>query len=271
MTSRCFDDTLGGTAQSIGPVSRKSRRECGSVRRSICYVSAVLLTASPVTAHAHTVEVGAFSDMAQRCAPSVAVLTLAAIAKTESGFQTLATFDNTIRKGRTYRSVEEAVPAVENLISNGHSMDLGLMQINSANLRKLGMTVGDAFDPCRSIAGGASILAENFARAQDAATPQIALRDAVSAYNTGNRKRGYLNGYVGKVERAAANLLPVFANFVAAGAAATIGAADIVLPSIAGDGAADPNVEPRWWDVWGVNATLAPTAAATKASNVFVF
>lgn len=267
-------------AQGTNLEGREQRPEGRKMWRLAGYTAAAVLSALPAAGQARPLGLGAFTEMAQRCAPAVAVLTLAAIAKTESGFQPLATFDNTARRSRIYRSLDEAVPSVESLVAVGHSVDIGLMQINSANLKKLRMTVRNAFDPCHSIAGGASILAENFVRAQDARTPQIALRDAVSAYNTGHRKRGYRNGYVGKVERAAADLMPMLAGNLAVVSADSARVSTGAIPSLADDhpnystgrdGSRSENGGSHWWDVWSVKPTPASDAAPPKGHNIFVF
>ncbi len=82
------------------------------------------------------------------------------------------------------------------------------MQVNSANLPALGLTVASALDPCRSIAAGAAILAGDYAGGATHAEQQTALRVAISRYNTGNAERGFLNGYVHRVELSNARVVP---------------------------------------------------------------
>ena len=78
--------------------------------------------------------------------------------------------------------------------------DLGLGQINSANLSRLGLSIEAAFDPCRNLTAAAQILSEGYAKARPRhADDQAALRAALSLYNTGDETRGLRNGYVAKV------------------------------------------------------------------------
>lgn len=152
-----------------------------------------------------------FSQLAAACAPQVAPETLAAVVLTESRFETLTVEDDTAR--RRYRPASEAaaVALAERLIRKGHSVDLGLMQVNSHNLAALGLTVRGAFDACASLAaGGRMLLAQYQASSQDRGV-QPALREALSRYNTGTATRGLRNGYVGRVERAAAGVVPAMA------------------------------------------------------------
>jgi type IV secretion system protein VirB1 len=151
----------------------------------------------------------AFMVMATQCGPSVHVETLAAIAQAESGFHAGAVSDNT--DGRHYRSRNraEAVALATNLIvGQHHSVDLGLMQINSANLTNLGMTIEDAFDPCKNLAGGAHILAEAYQLEPDGEREQASLLHALSRYNTGHPTRGLRNGYAVRVQSAAEQVVP---------------------------------------------------------------
>lgn len=148
--------------------------------------------------------------LAQACAPAVAPETLLSVVQAESGRDPLAVGVN----GRNRRSYRPATPAAAaalagRLIAGGQNLDLGLAQINSRNLARLGLTVADAFDPCRNLAAEAQVLAAGYRRASPIpGAEQAALRSALSAYNTGDPVRGLRNGYVARVTRAAAQVVP---------------------------------------------------------------
>jgi hypothetical protein len=97
------------------------------------------------------------------------------------------------------RSASSAFSIAEAQIKRGHSVDLGLMQINSANLAALGMTVQDAFDVCRSLAASDRILSSAFAAGSSEAERQAALLISLSKYNTGQPLAGIANGYANRV------------------------------------------------------------------------
>src|SRR5271170_212239 len=82
-----------------------------------------------------------FMSLASSCAPSVAPETLAAVAETESHLDPLAIHDNTERRSYQPGDAASAIGLAHRLIAEGHSVDLGLMQINSGNSRWLGLTV----------------------------------------------------------------------------------------------------------------------------------
>ena len=151
----------------------------------------------------------AFVQLAATCAPSVHVDTLASVAKTESQFDPLAIHDNVT--GQTFHpaSIGEAVRIATDLVTTRrHSTDLGLMQVNSANLPALGLALPDAFDDCRNIVAGARILAENYRSPPAGDDAQPAIRQALSRYNTGHADRGFTNGYVRRVQLAANQIVP---------------------------------------------------------------
>jgi type IV secretion system protein VirB1 len=92
---------------------------------------------------------------------------------------------------------EEAAKITEQYIARGYSVDLGLMQVNSRNLAALGVTIEQMLDPCTNIRGGAKILTADYvAAARTRGEGQRALEAALSAYNTGDFYRGFVNGYV---------------------------------------------------------------------------
>jgi len=122
-----------------------------------------------------------FAQLATTCAPDVAPETLAALARTESGFDPFVIGDNTTRKAYHPPDQAEAIRTATSLLDAGHSIDLGIMQINSKNLNWLGLTVQTAFDPCENVRAGATVLI------------------SFSGYNTGSPTRGFKNGYVQKV------------------------------------------------------------------------
>jgi type IV secretion system protein VirB1 len=196
------------------------------------------------SARADPLSVGAFGQLALRCGPSVAPSTLASIARTESGFQPLTIHDNTTQTSGVPATDAIAIQVASRLLEAGHSVDIGIMQINSANFTKLGLTLEAAFDACKSIAAAAVILAGDYAGGDTRVGQQAALRVAISKYNTGDAQRGFANGYVHKVELAAGHFVP----------ALDVGAAPAAidsqkLPAAAPSAAMDRNAPPAW-DVW---------------------
>jgi len=140
------------------------------------------------------------------CAPGVAPETLAAIAWTESRFDPLAIGVNRgPRPGRRARNAADAARIARGLLARGANLDLGMAQINSANLPWLGLSVEEVFDPCRNLAAASRVLRAGY-RLAPGETPQASLRRALSRYNTGHPERGFANGYVARVEAAARRL-----------------------------------------------------------------
>ena len=153
----------------------------------------------------------AFAQFAARCAPNVALDSLASIARTESAFVALAlNVNRLVGPQPRAASAEDAVRIAQGYVAQGFTVDLGLMQVNSANLPRLGLTFAEVLDPCTNIRAGARILQEGYAAAVQAepGQPQRALRVAFSRYNTGHPERGFANGYVRKVEAAAEVIVP---------------------------------------------------------------
>lgn len=147
-------------------------------------------------------------SLALTCAPNVAPETIARIVQVESGNQVFALNVNKLKDRQPRaKTAAEAAGLARHYIARGHTVDMGLMQINSANLRRLGYTVEDMFDPCTNLQAGSTILAENYvAASRQWNDPQKALQAALSAYNTGNFKYGFKNGYVAKFMRGPASI-----------------------------------------------------------------
>ena len=139
------------------------------------------------------------------CAPQVAPSTMTAIVRVESGGKPYAiNVNGATRLTRQPRDAEEAGTWANWLVNRGYSVDMGLAQINSGNLSRLGLTPAQLFDPCTNLRAGAKILTENYLGAtRQYGTGQAALQAALSAYNTGNYRAGLSNGYVAKVTAAA--------------------------------------------------------------------
>ena len=153
-------------------------------------------------------DLGLILSLAQACAPQVAPQTLAAVAYAESRFDPLAIGVNRgPRPVRRPRDPVEAARTARALIARGANLDLGLAQINSDNLGWLGLSVEDAFDPCRNLTAAGRVLQAGYRPASTSpADRQVALRAALSRYNTGHPERGLRNGYVARVDRAAVRL-----------------------------------------------------------------
>ncbi|MDE8345741.1 MAG: transglycosylase SLT domain-containing protein, partial [Acidocella sp.] len=127
-----------------------------------CFVGLIGLLVSvsqpAQAASASAVSTATFSALADRCAPSVPEWMLSAVARTESNFHPWMLHDNTARVSDDPPSLSAAETEAAAWMAAEHSVDLGLMQINSSNLPALGMTVDEALDPCASLAAGAAVL-----------------------------------------------------------------------------------------------------------------
>jgi type IV secretion system protein VirB1 len=132
------------------------------------------------------------------CSPAVATQTMAGLIQRESSWSEYAIGDNTARRSYFPTNYYEAVSIVVRLRAEGHSLDVGLAQINSeANWASYGLTPYNVFDPCRNVSVGASILSNNYRDALRIYAPgDDALAHALSAYNSGQftASMGYAAG-----------------------------------------------------------------------------
>lgn len=137
--------------------------------------------------------------LASQCAPNVAPQTVLAIVHTESRGRPFAVNVNGAAQPAAPTSAASAAATAQRYIAAGYSVDLGLGQINSRNMRWLGLTWDTVFDPCTNIAALGAVLTSNYRSVKPGRDPQTALRVALSMYNTGSQTRGFRNGYVAKV------------------------------------------------------------------------
>ena len=131
-----------------------------------------------------TLTIAAVLSLVMQCAPGMDPKLLAGFAQQESGYDPLALHINQMPAGWLQphaNSVADAAQIAAQFVSNGHSVDLGMMQINTKNLGLLGLGLAEAFDPCRSIAAAGKLIA------------------LMSRYNTGDPAAGVRNGYAAAV------------------------------------------------------------------------
>ncbi|NVN91827.1 MAG: lytic transglycosylase domain-containing protein [Desulfuromonadales bacterium] len=141
------------------------------------------------------------SSLCTQCGPAVSPATTQAIIKVESGGKPYVINDNTTRKSFSPTSKTEAIHIASELLSQGHSLDLGIMQINSTHLQKMNLTLDELFDPCRNINIGTNLLAEAYRRNNNGESGSTVLFKALSAYNTGSAWRG--PDYINRILKAA--------------------------------------------------------------------
>lgn len=146
----------------------------------------------------------------EQCANGVQAPIVQAIIQAESGGNPWAVNVN-VRDGQAQplllpaRSRDEAVAQATRLHAEGYSFDVGLMQVNSVNVARLGVPFDVAFDPCVNLHMGTTVYNE-FAdgavrHAEQFDTPHKQMMATLSAYNTGSYWKGFMNGYVYRVLR----------------------------------------------------------------------
>jgi type IV secretion system protein VirB1 len=194
--------------QSLAAASKPSRFRRGGLSAAAIAV----LVAKPSVAQSLPLPIAA--RLASRHAPTVDPGTLLAFAWHESRLHPFAIHDNATGESVFPASADEAATLARARLAMRHSLDLGIMQVNSVNLARTGLTVTTAFDAGESMRAGALILTMAYRQClRGNANPtdeaqQAALRCAASVYNTGREQAGILNGYQGEVWRAAAVIVP---------------------------------------------------------------
>jgi type IV secretion system protein VirB1 len=217
-------------------------RTKGLPRLRLGLVTGAIFATFTLTAFASPLSKTSFDGLALSCAPGVAIPTLRAVAAVESHFDPLAIRDNTTRESWTPSSLSAATALTKDRVKLGHSVDIGLMQINSGNLASLHMGVEDAFDACHSLDAAHRILQTAFAAGSSEAERQAAILITLSRYNTGKPLTGVANGYANQVISAQSAPLT----------------AKIALQRA-------PNTPPQW-DIWGTSGA-EPTSWVVTADG----
>lgn len=88
--------------------------------------------------------------------------TIAAVIEHESGSHPWAIHDNTDGKPHYPQTYADAVRLAERLNAEGHSIDMGLGQINNSNLSWLHATIPQIFIPCNNVWAADTILCSSW-------------------------------------------------------------------------------------------------------------
>jgi len=155
-----------------------------------------------------------FAALQSRCLPTVPLNTLNAIILVESGGNPNAMQidfprallkrwhlqEGTLRLERQPATEREALEWLEYFERHNISVDLGLMQVSTAETHRRGLPPESLLDPCFNLRAGWQILDSAYQLETKTYGPgQEALQHAISRYNTGDTQRGIDNGYLARV------------------------------------------------------------------------
>jgi type IV secretion system protein VirB1 len=148
------------------------------------------------------------------CLPAVPLTTLSAIIRVESGGNPNAMQidfprallkrwhlpEGTLQLKRQPTTQREALVWLNYFERHGIFVDLGLMQVSTAEAQRRGLPVESLLDPCFNLRAGWQILDSVYQlEMKTYGLGQEALQHAISRYNTGDTLRGIDNGYLGRV------------------------------------------------------------------------
>ena len=148
------------------------------------------------------------------CLPTAPLSTLRAVVQVESGGNPNAMqidFPNgllkrwrlaegTLRLKRQPTNQREALVWLAYFESYDISVDLGLMQVSTAEAKRRGISPETLLEPCANLRVGWQILEDAYRIEKSTYGPgQEALQHAISRYNTGDTQQGIANGYLGRI------------------------------------------------------------------------
>lgn len=105
----------------------------------------------------------AFLALAERCAPGHDPKPLAAVVRRASGYQPLSLQFDGGPGGpmKLLPSVRpEAIELATELVLAGHRVRIGLAGLDTRDLDRLGVSIGDGFDPCENVRTASRLLVE---------------------------------------------------------------------------------------------------------------
>lgn len=152
--------------------------------------------------------------LVSRCLPGAPLSTVIAIVRTESNANPNAVQidfpksllkqwhlpDGTLGLRQQPSSTREALDWLGYLQRRAVFVDLGLMQVSTAEAQRRGIPADSLLEPCTNLRVGWHILEEDYRLEMKTHGPgQEALRHAISRYNTGDSRRGITNGYLARV------------------------------------------------------------------------
>lgn len=128
----------------------------------------------------------AFAGFWHECSVYADPVTMEKIVYIESEGNPYAIDDDTAGRSYFYSNKYSAVVAARYLVKAGHNVDIGLAQLNISNIRRYGLTLRDAFNPCYSVFYGSYILLQGYNIAlRRFKNVQVALFRALEYYNSG--------------------------------------------------------------------------------------
>ena len=175
----------------------------------ILLISCALYMVTPLSAQTTTA-----SALRSRCLPEAPQSTLEAIVHVESGDNPNAMqidfpralskkwklSPGTLRLQRQPRNRDEALAWLRYFDRLQIFVDLGLMQVSTAEAQRRGIPADSLLDSCTNIRVGWQILKDAYKIEVKFYGPgEIALTHALSRYNTGSTQAGFDNGYVPRV------------------------------------------------------------------------
>src|SRR5271166_5909646 len=108
--------------------------------------------------------------------------------------------EGTLRLKRQPANQREALDWLAYFQSYDIFVDLGLMQVSTAEAKRRGISPASLLEPCTNLQVGWQILEDDYRIEQRTYGPgQEALQHAISRYNTGDTNQGIANGYLGRV------------------------------------------------------------------------
>jgi type IV secretion system protein VirB1 len=175
------------------------------------YPPICLLLFLPPALAAQTIDIG---ELRARCLPEAPDSTLRAIVQLESrGNPNAMQIDfpqgllrhwkldpGALRLARQPKDRQQATEWLSYLQKFHVSVDLGVMQVSTAEAQRRGIAPMTLFEPCTNLRVGWEILQDAYQLEIKVHGPgQTALEHALSRYNTGDSERGFDNGYVRRV------------------------------------------------------------------------